>query len=69
MDIVSAKRELYKKLSTNEEVIGAGIKGSGKAEYIVIFVKDLTDQIAAVIPNTFKGVKVKTEQQKTAKPM
>ena len=39
MDIVNAKRQLFDKLKSNSNVLGAGIKGSGKAEYIVIFVK------------------------------
>jgi len=69
MDIVNAKRQLFDKLKSNSNVLGAGIKGSGKAEYIVIFVKDLSSQILAPIPSTFKGIKVKAEQQKIAKPM
>ena len=69
MDIVSVKRELFERLKSNNAVLGAGIKGTGKAEYIVIFVKDLSSHIASQIPATFKGVKVKAEQQKVAKPM
>jgi len=69
MDIVSLKKELFEKLKSNNDVLGAGIKGTGKAEYIVIFVKDLSSQVVSMIPPTFKGVKVKAEQQKVAKPM
>ena len=69
MDIISVKRELFEKLKSNNDVLGAGIKGTGKAEYIVIFVKDLSSQVVSLIPTTFKGVKVKAEQQKVAKPM
>jgi len=69
MDIVSLKKELFEKLKSNNDVLGAGIKGTGKAEYIVIFVKDLSSQVVSMIPTTFKGVKVKAEQQKVAKPM
>lgn len=69
MDIVKVKRELFEKLKANNAVLGAGIKGTGKAEHIVIFVKDLSSQVSSLIPTTFKGVKVKAEQQKVAKPM
>ena len=69
MDIVSAKKELYEKLKSESNVLGAGIKGSAKSEYIVIFVKDLSDKMMSLIPSTFKGNKVKTEEHKMAKPM
>ena len=69
MDIVEVKRELYNRLKSNNKVLGAGIKGNGKAEYIVIFVKELSSPIKSLIPATFKGIKVKAEQQKVAKPM
>ena len=69
MKIDNVKRELYNKLKDDNNVLGAGIKGNGKTEHIVIFVKDLTSQMSAVIPATFKGIKVKAEQQKVAKPM
>lgn len=68
MDITNIKRELYNKLRSDENVIGAGIKGSGKTEYIVIFVKQRSAQ-ASLIPATFKGFKVKTEEQKMPKAM
>lgn len=69
MDIINVKRELYNKLRSDENVIGAGIKGSGKTEYIVIFVKQLSAQMSTLIPTSFKGIRVKTEEQKTPKPM
>ncbi len=69
MNIVNVKKELYDKLRSNDNVLGAGIKGSGKSEYIVIFVKSLSSQVSSLIPATFKGIKVKAEQQKIAKPM
>jgi hypothetical protein len=68
-DIVSVKRELFEKLKSDNGVLGAGIKGTGKAEYIVIFVKEFSSQVANLIPSTFKGIKVKAELQKVAKPM
>jgi hypothetical protein len=69
MDIVNVKKELYNKLKSNNDVLGAGIKSSGETEYIVIFVKDLSSKISSLIPPTFKGIKVKAEQQKVAKLM
>ena len=69
MNIVNAKRELYDQLKSDNNVVGAGVKGNGKTEHIVIFVKNLSSQISSPIPATFKGIKVKTEQQKTAKLM
>ncbi len=69
MDIINVKRELYNKVRSDENVIGAGIKGSGKTAYIVIFVKQLSTEMATLIPATFKGIRVKTEEQKMPKPM
>jgi hypothetical protein len=68
-DIIDAKRELYEKLKDQQDVTGAGIKGSGKSEYIVIFVKELSNKVASLIPNTFKGIKVKTEKKGIAKSL
>lgn len=65
--IDTAKRELYAQLKDMSEVIGAGIKGSGKSEYIVVFVNKLTQKVKASIPETFKGIKVKTERKGMAK--
>jgi hypothetical protein len=48
-------------------VTGAGIKGKGKSEYIVIFVQSLTARLLAKIPSEFKGVTVKTERKAMAK--
>jgi hypothetical protein len=69
VDIVNAKKELYSQLKDCEGVIGAGIKGNSNAEYIVIFVKDLSSQLKNLIPNSFKGIKVKTELQKLPRSM
>jgi hypothetical protein len=62
-DIVDVKRELYEKLKNQKEITGAGIKGSGKSEYIVIFVTELSNKVTSLIPNTFKGIKVKPEKK------
>ena len=68
-DIVDVKRELYEKLKNQQEITGAGIKGSGNSEYIVIFVKKLSSKIISIIPNTFKGIKVKAEKKGIAKSL
>ena len=67
--IDTAKRELYDQLKEMREVTGAGIKGSGNAEYIVVFVQKLTEQVKSSIPSTFKGIKVKTEMKGMAKAL
>ena len=66
-DIVSAKKELYQKLKSETDVTGAGIKGSGKSEHIVIFVRAISDKVKSLIPSTFKGNKVKVEKKRTAR--
>lgn len=66
-DIVESKRELYEKLKNQQEITGAGIKGSGKSEYIVIFVKKLSNKVTNLIPDTFKGFKVKAEKKDIAR--
>ena len=68
-DIVDVKRELYEKLKDQQEIIGAGIKGSGKSEYIFIFVKELSNNVTSLIPNTFNGIKVKAEKKGIAKTL
>lgn len=67
VSITTAKRELYALLKDQRGVIGAGIKGTGRSEHIVIFVKELTARLTAKIPATFKGIKVKTEKKAVAK--
>ena len=66
-DIVEIKRELYEKLKNQQEITGAGIKGSGKSEYIVIFVKELSNKVINLIPETFRGIKVKAEKKGIAR--
>jgi hypothetical protein len=61
--ITTVKRELYNQLKDQRGVIGAGIKGKGKSEYIVIFVQRLTKTLLAKIPAEFKGITVKTEKK------
>lgn len=68
-DIISAKKELYNLLKSQEEIKGAGIKGSGKSEHIVIFVSKLSASVKKVIPASFKGIKVKTEKKEVPKPV
>jgi len=68
-DIVTVKRELYEKLKNQQDITGAGIKGSGKSEYIVIFVKELSNKVKTLIPDTFKGIKVKAEKKGIAKSL
>lgn len=68
-NIVSAKRELFNKLKYQSEIMGAGIKGTGKSEYIVIFVSELSTKIKKIIPNSYKGIKVKTERKGIARSM
>jgi hypothetical protein len=68
-DIVTVKRELYEKLKNQQDITGAGIKGSGKSEYIVIFVKELSNKVKNLIPDTFKGIKVKAEKKGIAKSL
>ncbi|MET0463116.1 MAG: hypothetical protein ABW007_08175 [Chitinophagaceae bacterium] len=65
--IATVKRELYNQLKDQRGVIGAGIRGKGSSEYIVIFVQNLTARLLAKIPREFKGVKVKTEKTKPAR--
>lgn len=65
--IDTAKRELYDQLKEMKEITGAGIKGTGNTEYIVVFVRQLTDQVKARIPSSFKGIKVKTEKKGIAR--
>jgi hypothetical protein len=65
--IVAAKRELYNQLKHHEGVIGAGVSGKSGAEYIVIFVTQLTARLSRAIPKVFKGIKVKTEERRLAK--
>lgn len=69
ISISAAKRELYEKLKDDEEILGAGIKGNGDSEYIVIFVKNLSAKIKVLIPATYKGIRVKPEKRSTAKIM
>lgn len=66
-DIITVKKELYNKLKVDNRVIGAGIKGSGKAEHIVIFVTKQTHKITGIVPSTFKGIKVTTEVKQSPK--
>lgn len=66
--ITTIKRELYNQLKDQRGVIGAGIKGTGKSEYIVIFVQNLTARLSAKIPKQFKGITIKTEKKSVAKP-
>jgi hypothetical protein len=65
--IDTAKRQLYDQLKEIKEVTGAGIKGTGQAEYIVVFVQKLTAKVKASIPTSFKGIRVKTETNGMAK--
>lgn len=66
-NITAVKKELYDQLKGQRGVTGAGIKGKGKSEYIVIFVQSLTARLLAKIPTEFKGVTVKTERKAMAK--
>lgn len=66
-NITAVKKELYDQLKGQRGVTGAGIKGKGKSEYIVIFVQSLTERLLAKIPSEFKGVTVKTERKAMAK--
>lgn len=66
-NITAVKKELYDQLKGQRGVTGAGIKGKGKSEYIVIFVQSLTARLLAKIPSEFKGVTVKTERKAMAK--
>lgn len=66
-NITAIKKELYDQLKGQRGVTGAGIKGKGKSEYIVIFVQSLTARLLAKIPTEFKGVAVKTERKAMAK--
>ncbi|MCG2616813.1 hypothetical protein LZZ85_21115 [Terrimonas sp. NA20] len=66
--ITTVKRQLYNQLKGQRGVIGAGIKGTGSSEYIVIFVQNLTARLLAKIPGEFKGIKVKTERIKMPSP-
>jgi len=68
-NITAVKKELYDQLKGQRGVTGAGIKGKGKSEYIVIFVQSLTARLLAKIPKEFKGVTVKAERKAIAKPM
>ncbi len=61
--ITTIKRELYNQLKDQRGIIGAGIKGKGSSEYIVIFVQTLTAALLKKIPSEFKGVTVKTEKK------
>jgi hypothetical protein len=61
--ITTVKRELYNQLKDQRGVIGAGIKGNGKSEYIVIFVQNLTARLLAKIPKQFKGITVRAEKK------
>jgi hypothetical protein len=65
--ITTVKRELYNQLKDQRGIIGAGIKGKGNSEHIVIFVQNLTARLLAKIPSEFKGVTVKTERKATPK--
>jgi hypothetical protein len=67
--IDTAKRELFDQLKGIREITGAGIKGSGNSEYIVIFVRELSPKVKQKIPASFKGIKVKTEKGGIAKAM
>ena len=66
-NILTVKKELYDQLKGQRGVMGAGVKGKGKSEYIVIFVQSLTARLLAKIPNEFKGVAVKAERKAVAK--
>lgn len=66
-NITAVKKELYDQLKGQRGVTGAGIKGKGKSEYIVIFVQSLTARLLAKIPTEFKGVTVKAERKAIAK--
>lgn len=66
-NISTVKKELYAQLKDQRGVTGAGIKGKGKSEYIVIFVQSLTARLLAKIPAEFKGVTVKAEKKAVAK--
>ncbi len=61
MDILAAKKSLYKRLKSFGEVIGAGIKEKNGTEYIVIFLSKATQSIIARIPKEYQGNKVETE--------
>jgi hypothetical protein len=67
ISITAAKRELYERLKTIDDVVGAGIKGGSTSEYIVIFVRHLSAKTKAAIPDTYKGIKVKLEKRSMAK--
>ncbi|HEX2847892.1 MAG TPA: hypothetical protein VHN59_15195 [Chitinophagaceae bacterium] len=67
--ITAVKKELYDQLKDQRGVTGAGIRGKGKSEYIVIFVQSLTARLLAKIPKEFKGITVKTERKVIAKSM
>ncbi len=62
-NILTVKKELYEQLKGQRGITGAGVKGKGKSEYIVIFVQNLTARLLAKIPSEFKGVTVKTEKK------
>jgi hypothetical protein len=68
-NIATIKRELYEQVKSEADVTGAGIKGEGPSEHIVIFVKRISAKIKEVIPGTYKGKKVKVEVKKTAVPL
>jgi hypothetical protein len=57
-DISSAKAELFGKLSTYKEVVGASIRNNSGNKYIVILLSRLTDRIKPRIPKDYKGNKV-----------
>lgn len=57
MDIIEVKKELKHKLGDN--ITGIGIKGTGKSEYIIVYIKERSTE--SLIPATFKGFRVDVE--------
>jgi len=68
-NILTVKKELYAQLKGQRGITGAGIKGKGKSEYIVIFVQNLTARLLAKIPSQFQGIPVKAEKKTVAKSL
>lgn len=61
MDILVAKKALYKTLRSFAEVVGVGIKERNGSEYIVIFLSKATANILSKIPKEYNGNKVEAE--------
>jgi hypothetical protein len=67
MDVVTAKKELYKQLKKHSGVTGAGIRENKGTEYVVIFLSNTNEKLQSLIPKEYKGNKVTTEIRAVAK--